>query len=60
MKTKDIFFHEVNVGDTVTHNLIYPKSFKVESKEHVPGQCRLKINGNGYAAYGSAKIILDS
>lgn len=57
MKTRNVFFHEVNIGDKITYNLIYPKTIKVETKHHVSGQSNLKINGIGFATYGSAKII---
>lgn len=58
MKTKNIFFHECNIGDEITYNAIYPNTIKVLDKKHLSGQCKLTINGIGFAAYGSAKIII--
>jgi hypothetical protein len=59
METRNVFFHEVKIGDVITYNLIYPKKIKVESKTYIPGQCNLTINEMGFASYGSAKIITD-
>lgn len=60
METKNIFFHEAQIGDTITYNAIYPKTIKVESKQYADGQSDLIINGVGFATYGSAKLIINS
>lgn len=32
IKTKNLFAHEVNIGDVITYNKIYPNTITIENK----------------------------